>query len=214
MDGVKKTFDVWANNGRAEKMEQEHAKSVVTRLETVSIPRRFLDVGCGNGWLVRRMAENKECHVVVGIDKSSNMIRNAKKRSLNKKEKYITTDIESWKYKGKFDFVFSMESLYYANSVDDALYAIYKLMAPGASLICGTDFYVENKATRWWSSEMKITMHLMSRSEWIKAFRRVGLVTSTRTIKDSHSAKKWRRQEGTLFVTGIKSNSTSLPKHK
>lgn len=214
MDGVKKTFDLWAGNGRAEKMELEHAYSVLQRLESVSIPRRFLDVGCGNGWLVRRIASSPKCQRAVGIDKSSKMIQNAKKKTSSPKEMYAATDIESWKYSGKFDFVFSMEALYYADSVDDALAAIYRLLAPGATLICGTDFYTENKATQWWANEMKITMHLMSRAEWRGAFRRAGLNPSTRTITNPKGSKKWKREVGTLFVTGTKSRRTPSPKRK
>ncbi len=202
---VKKTFDMWATNGRAEKMEREHGKAVKVRLATVrpTGPFRFLDVGCGNGWLVRRMAQNPLCRAAVGIDKSPGMIREARRLAERRTERYVSTDIESWKYRGRFDIVFSMESLYYADSVDEAIDATVRLMAPGATLICGTDFYAENHATRWWAREMGITMHLLSRSEWAAAFRRAGLSTRTRTVKDASSPKRWRREAGTLFVTGV-----------
>ncbi len=213
MDGVKRTFNAWAKNGRAEKMEREHSYSVLRRLESVEVPRRFLDVGCGNGWLVRRMASSPECQKAVGIDKSPKMIQNAKKRAYSAKESYVATDVESWRHRGKFDLVFSMEALYYADSVDEALAAIYRLMAPGATLICGTDFYRENEATRWWAGEMKITMHLMSRAQWRGALRRAGLEPSTRTITNPDGSKKWKRSVGTLFVSGTKPHAVPAPHH-
>ncbi len=47
MDGVRKTFDKWAQNGRAELMEMEHGKNVSKFLQTISFdkPFKFLDVG-------------------------------------------------------------------------------------------------------------------------------------------------------------------------
>jgi Methyltransferase domain. len=86
-----------------------------------------------------------------------------RKKIDNNKEEFIHTDIESWKYKGKFDFVFSMESLYYADSIEIALQKIYKLLKPGGELFCGTDFYTDNKATARWAGIMKIQMHLHSK---------------------------------------------------
>jgi hypothetical protein len=46
MDGVRKTFDEWAQNGRPELMEKEHGKNVSKFLSTISFdkPFTFLDV--------------------------------------------------------------------------------------------------------------------------------------------------------------------------
>ncbi len=201
---VGETFDMWASNGRAEKMEREHSRAVAARLASVDLssPFRFLDVGCGNGWLVRRMAAVPSCRAAVGIDLSPAMVREARRLARLAKERYEAARVESWAHRGRFDLVFSMEALYYADSVDEALAAVARLMAPGATLICGTDFYAENRATRWWAREMGITMHLLSRAQWAAAFRRAGLSARTRTVRDASSSKRWRREAGTLFVTG------------
>ena len=88
MDPVSKIFDKWAKNGRDELMEKEHGKNVIKFLKTISFekPFTFLDVGCGNGWVVRRIAENKLCKNAVGIDKSENMILQAKLKKKSNKE--------------------------------------------------------------------------------------------------------------------------------
>ena len=92
------------------------------------------------------------------------MIIQANKKTTNKKQSFVHTDIESWKYNGKFDYIFSMESLYYADSIDVALEKIFKLLKPGGQFFCGTDFYSDNKATaRWAGKIMKIQMHLHSK---------------------------------------------------
>ena len=51
MDGVRKTFDKWAQNGKAEEMEEGHGKNVSKFLKTIPFDEKFtfLDVGCGTG---------------------------------------------------------------------------------------------------------------------------------------------------------------------
>ncbi len=206
MNGVKKTFDKWAQNGRAELMENEHGNNVSEFLQKISFdkPFTFLDVGCGNGWVVRNIAKGNNCKKSIGIDISKKMIIQAKKKLDNKKEEFFHTDVELWDYKGKFDFIFSMESLYYADSIEIALEKIYKLLKPGGQFFCGTDFYTENKSTARWANIMKIQMHLHSEKEWRQFFKNVGFQVKTKHIKDSKNKKKWKREFGTLFITGIK----------
>ena len=206
MDGVRKTFDKWAQNGRAELMEIEHGGNVLKFLQTISFdkPFTFLDVGCGNGWVVRKIAKEKNCKKSIGIDKSKKMIQEAIKKTSMKNEEFIYTDIESLKYRGKFDFIFSMESLYYADSIEIALEKIFKILKPGGQFFCGTDFYTDNKDTARWASIMKIQMHLHSKKEWKKFFQNTGFMVKTKHIKDLKNTKKWKREFGTLFITGTK----------
>lgn len=206
MDPVRATFDKWAKNGRAELMEKEHGKNVMQFLKSVSFDKSFsfLDVGCGNGWVVRKIAEDAHCKKAIGIDKSKNMIlqANAKKKTI--KEKYIHKNIESLRSKSKFDFIFSMESLYYTDSIDVALKKIHVLLKPGGKFFCGTDFYTDNTATTKWADMMKIQMHLHSKQEWKKLFEKAGFETKTKHVKDLKSNKKWKREFGTLFIIGKK----------
>ena len=206
MDGIRKTFDSWAQNGRAELMEIEHGKNVSKFLDSISFekPFTFLDVGCGNGWVVRKILQEKNCRKSVGIDKSKKMIIQAKKNKENKNGEFIHTDVESMKYNGKFDFIFSMESLYYADSIEVALKKIYKLLKPGGKFFCGTDFYTDNKTTAKWATTMKIQMHLHSKKEWKEFFKKTGFDVKTKQVKDLKSRKKWKREFGTLFIIGTK----------
>ena len=206
MDKVRETFDKWAQNGRAEHMEEEHGKNVLKFLESISFekPFTFLDVGCGNGWVVRKIAKEEYCKKSIGIDKSKKMIIQSKKKIESKKEEYIHTDIESMNYRGKFNFIFSMESLYYADSIEIALEKIYKLLKPGGQFFCGIDFYTDNKATARWAGIMKIQMHLHSKKEWREFFKKVGFNVKTKNIKDLKNNKKWKRDHGTLFIIGTK----------
>ena len=206
MDAIRTTFDKWAQNGRAELMEVEHGKNVLKFLKTISFdkPFTFLDVGCGNGWVVRKIANEKNCKKSVGIDKSKKMIIQSKKKIQSRKEEFFHTDIESMNYKGKFNFIFSMESLYYADSIEVALEKIYKLLKPGGQFFCGTDFYTDNKATSRWAGIMKIQMHLHSKKEWREFFKNAGFTVKTKHVKDLKNKKKWKREYGTLFIIGTK----------
>ena len=164
MDGVRKTFDNWAENGRAELMEIEHGKNVLKFLKTIQFdkPFTFLDVGCGNGWVVRKIAAEKNCKKSIGIDKSKKIIIQSKKKIYSKKEEFLHTDIESIKYRRKFDFIFSMESLKYADSIDISLDTKYTVQNPGRKQFSGPAFYREKQSTARWAGFFKFQMHLDS----------------------------------------------------
>ncbi len=206
MDKVKVTFDKWAKNGRSELMEKEHSKTVLKFLNSRKFekPFSFLDVGCGNGWVVRKISQMRNCKRVVGIDKSKNMITIAKSKKISLNENYYATDILSWKYNVKFDYIFSMEALYYSSPMESALKKIFRLLKPGGEFFCGTDFYLDNKATTQWAKMMKIPLDLRSKKEWKKMFEEVGFKTKTIQVKDLTNRKKWKREFGTLFLIGKK----------
>ena len=109
MDKTSKLFDVWANTGRSEEMEKGHGTTVNQFLDKLSLKEnfRFLDIGCGNGWVVRKMSEKPSCIKAIGIDKSKMMTKNAKSKISSKKENYFVTELESWDTKEKFDIIFS-----------------------------------------------------------------------------------------------------------
>jgi len=208
LDRVRTTFDKWALSGRAELMEKEHAKTVVQFLKNIKFKRSFsfLDVGCGNGWVVRNIAQNKNCIKAVGIDKSKNMIKNAISKKISAKEQYYKTDLTSWKYRGRFDYVFSMESLYYSVPMEPQIRKIYRLLKKNGKFFCGTDFYKENKVTTSWAEKMKLRLDLRSKSEWKKMFYDTGFDVMTKQVRVPIDMKKWKREHGTLFIIGTKSS--------
>ena len=90
--------------------------------------------------------------------------------------------------------------------MEKAIEKIYKLLKPGGQFIWGTDFYTENKATTKWANMMKIQMHLHSKKEWKEFFKNAGFSVQTKQIKDLKGNEKWKREMGTLFIIGTKSN--------
>jgi len=206
MDKTSKLFDVWANTGRSEEMEKGHSTTVNQFLDKLTLPKnfRFLDIGCGNGWVVRKMSKKVSCVEAVGIDKSKMMIKNAKSKIFSKKEKFFVTGLENWKTKEKFNIIFSMESLYYSVPMETALEKVYKLLKKGGIFYCGTDFYSDNHLTTRWVKDMNIPMDLRSEKEWKKMFRDTGFSTRSKHVTDPKNKSRWKREFGTLFVIGRK----------
>ncbi|MBC8251683.1 MAG: class I SAM-dependent methyltransferase [Candidatus Nitrosopelagicus sp.] len=206
MDKTTKLFDVWANTGRSEEMEKGHGNAVNQFLDKLSLKQnfRFLDIGCGNGWVIRKISQRSSCIKAIGIDKSKMMIKNAKSKTSSEKESYFTTELESWNTKEKFDVIFSMESLYYSVPMESALKKVFKLLKKNAVFYCGTDFYSDNTLTTRWIKDMNIPMDLRSEKEWKTMFRNIGFTTSSKHVTDQKNKLKWKREFGTLFIIGRK----------
>ncbi len=206
MDKTSQLFDRWAKTGRAEEMEKGHGTTVNKFLDklTFNKPFTFLDIGCGNGWVVRKISQLPNCRKAVGIDKSKTMIKKAKEKKTSENESYFITDLESWKYTGKFDIVFSMESLYYSVPMESALKKVYRLLKKQGVFYCGTDFYKDNILTTRWTKDMAVPMDLRSEKEWKKMFKEIGFSTRAKHVLDTKNKLKWKREFGTLFVIGKK----------
>ena len=206
MDKTSQLFDRWAKTGRAEEMEKGHGTTVNKFLDKLTFNKSFtfLDIGCGNGWVVRKISQLPNCRKAVGIDKSKTMIKKAKEKKTSENESYFITDLESWKYTGKFDIVFSMESLYYSVPMETALKKVYRLLKKQGVFYCGTDFYKDNTLTTRWTKDMAVPMDLRSEKEWKNMFREIGFTTTTKHVLDTKNKLKWKREFGTLFVIGKK----------
>ena len=198
-------FNQWAQVGKDKGMEQNHAKSVEDMLnfalrERYSIEKKFnfLDLGCGNGWVVQRIAKEQLCYESTGIDGADHMIKNAKKK--DPVSEYILKDINSYQPKKKFDLIHSMEVLYYLDDPKRIIKNIYNsLMKINGRLIIGIDLYFENQDSHTWEERVGTKMKMLKESEWISFFELAGF----KEIKSwrSNKQKDWA---GTLVITGKK----------
>src|SRR6516162_560851 len=82
-ENLREEFNRWAEAGRGEGMEQDHLPITLPVLEKMKIgaAENILDVGCGAGWLSRRLAKMAPEGRVVGMDISDQMIRVARRTS-------------------------------------------------------------------------------------------------------------------------------------
>jgi 2-polyprenyl-3-methyl-5-hydroxy-6-metoxy-1,4-benzoquinol methylase len=198
-------FGKWAEEGKDIGMETGHANSVNEMLdfalqERTNIGKNFsfLDLGCGNGWAARKVAENTLCTDAVGLDGAEQMIINAKK-TVGQVE-YIHADINSYIPNRKFDLIHSMEVLYY---LEDPASKIKSLcdhwLEDDGRLIIGIDHYYENLDSHSWEEKVGTRMLMLKEAEWLDIFNESGLgdIKSWR----SNQSQDW---SGTLVLTGKK----------
>tara|TARA_Y100001968_G_scaffold54490_1_gene45705 strand:- start:1056 stop:1709 length:654 start_codon:yes stop_codon:yes gene_type:complete len=197
-------FDQWAEIGKDEGMEKGHAASVDKMFDILSdnYPNKnidsALDVGCGNGWLVRKIGEKFPNAERFGIDGAEKMITKAKENDLT--GIYSCEDINSWIPNRKFDLIMSMEVMYY---LDDPEKVINTIISNGLNddgvLIVGVDHYKENTRSLTWADDLQVNMNTLSINEWLEIYKRNGL--SNITINQYGQAENW---EGTLIIAGNK----------
>ena len=198
-------FGKWAEEGKDVGMEKGHATSVKDMLnfalqERTNIGKNFsfLDLGCGNGWAARKVAENTLCTDAVGLDGAEQMIINAKK--IAGQVEYIHADINSYIPNRKFDLIHSMEVLYYLEDPAEKVKSFTNnWLEDQGRLIIGIDHYYENLDSHSWAEKVGTPMLMLKEAEWLDIFFASGLndVKSWR----SNPSKDW---SGTLILTGIK----------
>jgi len=204
---VRKATDVfgeWAKKGKDIGMEKGHAIAVDEMVsfaleERLNIGNNFsfLDVGCGNGWVVRKVVKNSFCNRAVGIDGAKQMIAKAKSREGGE---YILADLDSFNPREKFDLIHSMEVLYY---LDDPTEVIRKIsdswLKQEGRLIIGLDHYHENIQSHSWQEDVGTRMHMFKAEDWIQMFEAAGFFQVESWYSNKH--EDWT---GTLIVTGKK----------
>lgn len=107
-----------------------HYHSVV--LEKLPQPcRRVLDVGCGEGMLLRELAAPGRC--IIGIDRDASSIALARQHDLD--AEYVCADFLAHPFDdGAFDAVVSVAALHHMEA-ETALHRMSDLLRPGGSLI-------------------------------------------------------------------------------
>jgi SAM-dependent methyltransferase len=81
---LRRRFNRWARQGRGELMERGHARiaEIIWERMDPSAADRILDLGCGEGWACRTLAQRapQGC-LIMGVDISDEMIRLAARRA-------------------------------------------------------------------------------------------------------------------------------------
>ena len=193
-------FNSWVLNGKDEGMEKNHSLAVHSMIQMLigksNKQFSFIDAGCGNGWVVRKVNLYDLCSYSIGVDGSKNMIDKAKK--IDSTGNYICSDLMKWKPKEKVDFVHSMEVLYYFENPSKLLKHIYDFwLKKKGTLIVGVDFYKENILSHSWPESLNTTMALLSKKEWFKCFTQSGFRNVE--LSQINSSNDF---EGTLVIKG------------
>ena len=166
-------FNEWAELDKDLGMEKGHADAVTEMLDFALKERHrinnnftFLDLGCGNGWVVRKVIENPLCINASGIDGAPQMIANAIKRGDG--EEYILANIDEHEPTQKYDLIHSMEVLYYLeNPVATLKKMASSWLNEGGRLIVGIDLYHENSDSHSWEDKVGTRMLMFKETEWV-----------------------------------------------
>ena len=197
-------FNQWVDLGKDEGMQLNHSASVNHMLEMVSnqvenSKFRFFDIGCGNGWLVKKLAVFANCYEAVGIDGAKKMI---KKAQLNDpSSSYLNLDINYLQsYNSPFDIIFSMEVFYYLQSPENIIEHVYSnLLNKGGVFVLGMDHYTENKPSLAWPNDLQVELCTYSILQWQEIFITAGF--SNISVSQFGNKDDW---SGTLILYGEK----------
>lgn len=204
---VSSVFSEWARTGKSDSMSNQHAFSVGQMLAYLpDTSFRFLDIGCGNGWVCRQVARLSRCIKATGLDVATDMIDIARNRVETDKEKYIHGEVMSVELPPNQDVIFAMESLYYMADLHKNIAHLSSLMKPKGRFIFGCDFHRQNPQTEIWSQQLGVPMHYLSADQWKQLFMDAGLnIKVCKHCQDPNSHEGWHREEmGTLIIVAVK----------
>jgi arsenite methyltransferase len=219
-------FNRWADAGRGEGMEQDHLPITLPALDLMHISPtdNILDLGCGSGWLSRILARTASQGRVVGIDISDEMIRHARRLSLDFPNLVFAVGEVSeipWE-PNFFSRAISVESAYYWPDPASGVREIFRVLRQGGSAWILINYYRDNPHCHQWGSLLNVRTHLLSADEWQGLFHDAGFIgVAHRNIPDrtptpdGYTGRWFRdaaqlrafRQIGALLVHGTKPDS-------
>lgn len=92
--------------------------------------KKILDLGCGYGWHCKFAAEQGAAYVL-GIDLSSKMIEEAKKRNAGEQIEYRVCGIDEYEYpENTWDCVISNLALHYIEDIELVFQKIHRTLKP------------------------------------------------------------------------------------
>ena len=195
-------FSEWAEIGKDEGMETAHMGSVNFMFEQLKTKFKnsfsALDVGCGNGWVVRKFNKVEMCKLSMGVDGAEKMIKKAETRDLS--NQYVCADIMQWIPPQKFNIIHSMEVLYYIENPSAVVNSIYlEWLDKRGCFIFGIDHYIENPSSINWPAECGVNMNTQPINYWLNIMKEAGF----KNIQHWQTGikKDWM---GTLVVFGEK----------
>jgi arsenite methyltransferase len=220
---LREEFNRWAEAGRGEGMEQDHLPITLPALEKMRLAPtdNVLDVGCGAGWLARQLAKLVPEGRVVGMDISDEMIRHARRASVDFDNlMFVTGEAAQIPWQPHFfSHAISVESSYYWPDPAAGIKDIFRVLSDGGSAWILINYYRDNLHCHKWGSLLAVPAHLLCAEEWSEHFRTAGFsnVAQERIVDRSPSPEvytgRWFRdaahlrafkEEGALLVRGTK----------
>jgi ubiquinone/menaquinone biosynthesis C-methylase UbiE len=220
---VRDEFNRWAEAGRGEEMEGSHLPIVLPTLALMELQPAdiVLDVGCGSGWLTRRISKLVPEGRVVGVDVSDEMVRRARQASNGfSNVTFLQGSAERIPWPdNSFSKVISVESAYYWPEPARGLSEVFRVLAKGGSAWILINYYRDNPHCHQWGAQYNIPAHLLAADQWADFFRKAGFtqvahrripdgsptpeVYTGRWFRDAEQMRRFK-ELGALLVCGIK----------
>ena len=220
---LREEFNRWAEAGRGEGMEQEHLPITLPVLDKMRLAPAdsVLDVGCGAGWLSRRLSLRVPEGRVVGMDISDEMVRRARSASIDHDDLlFVVGGVEAIPWEANFfSHAISVESAYYWSKPAAGLNEIFRVLREGGSAWILINYYRDNPHSHQWGELLPVPTHLLSGDEWAALFREAGFqeVAHERIVDPSPTPEvytgRWFsdaaqlgafKKEGALLIYGLK----------
>lgn len=223
---LREEFNRWAEAGRGEGMERDHLPIVLPMLEKMALQpdENILDLGCGSGWLVRRIAAQVTEGRVVGMDISDEMVRLARRATAELDNVFCavgSADEIPWQA-NFFSRVVSVESAYYWPDPARGLRETVRVLGENGSAWILINYYRDNPHCHQWGPLFSIPAKLLSADEWAALFRDAGFMDVVHeripdpTPTPAEYTGRWFRdaaqlaafhREGALLIRGTKSST-------
>jgi ubiquinone/menaquinone biosynthesis C-methylase UbiE len=184
---VTREFDNWARKGDDALLERGHSRFTEVALQSWSLDatHRVLDVGCGNGWAVRRMID-MGADEGLGVDVSAEMIGRATPPG-----RYYQGSADHLPFPdAHVSHVLSVEALYYTDDPGTALAEWARVTRPGGRLLVLLNLFRESPTWRIWVPLFGFDVHVLGEAGWADLARRSGWSdVRTRRITDPRGPK-------------------------
>ncbi|HKN24335.1 MAG TPA: class I SAM-dependent methyltransferase [Candidatus Acidoferrum sp.] len=177
-ESLREEFNRWAEAGRGDGMEQDHLPITLPVLEKMRLAAtdNVLDVGCGSGWLSRRIGKLVPEGRVVGMDISDEMVRLARRTSTDQHNiLFVTGEAAEVPWEPNFfTHAISVESAYYWPDPAAGVKEIHRVLRPGGAAWILINYYRDNPYCHQWGALLAIPTHLLGAEEWAELFRARG----------------------------------------
>lgn len=196
-------FHDWALAGKDKGMERGHSNAVGKMLDFIfqeveKSQKEFtaIDVGCGNGWVVRLLKEHPLCTSAEGIDGAQAMIEKAKE--IDSDGEYSICQLPGFNPSKRYDVIHSMEFLYYLEDPKSMLKLFFdNWILQDGWLVVGIDHYLEHEDSLSWPEQVGVHMTTLSTQEWVDAWHDAG-------FSNISSWQAGEKEPGTLVIVGQK----------
>jgi arsenite methyltransferase len=204
-------FNLWAGNGRGERMEREHLPFTELMFEAAEFAPddRILDLACGEGWASRLLAGRVGSgYQIVGIDIADGMIQRASLKSAAFPNlTFRCGQAHALPFaSNSFTNAFCIESFYYFESQEMVLRELMRVLQPGGALFLLFCLYKENLGSLEFPDWVRVPVHLRSISEYKRILENEGWedIETQEFLSDTASQEHPGFHDRALFIRAKK----------